>query len=180
MIERFVEDYADKAFVFAYSLCGNAEEAKELVQESFYRLIKGWEQYDQAQPLENWYLTILRNLYFDSQKRYERHHQVSLDVPAGGPQAMDYAESLPDEAELTIVERLEKLEDTRAVQRALASLSREHRAILTMTDLQGMTYERAAEVLDCPLGTIRSRMNRARRALKKALVAELGTEVVER
>jgi RNA polymerase sigma-70 factor (ECF subfamily) len=59
-------------------------------------------------------------------------------------------------------------------------LNAEHRAILTMVDMQGLTYEDVAEVVDCPLGTVRSRVSRARAAFKKALLARQGQEVMER
>ena len=64
-LERFVREYADQGFQFAVRLCGNTEEAKELVQEAFYRVLRHWESYDPAQSLENWFLTILRNVYYD-------------------------------------------------------------------------------------------------------------------
>ena len=181
MIERFIEDYAEKGYQAAYHLCGNAEDAKELVQDAFVKLIRGWERYDSDQPLENYFLTILRNLYFDSLKRYERRYCVSLDVPAGeGEDSKTYAESLPDEREAGILESLERKEAGDAVRLALAELNAEHRAILTMVDMQGLTYEDVAEVVDCPLGTVRSRVSRARAAFKKALLARQGQEVMER
>lgn len=172
MIERFIEQYSERAFQVAFHLCGNAEDAKELVQEGFLRLIKGWQRYDQSQPLENWYLTILRNLYYDNLKRYERRHGVSLDAPIGETGSESFAEVLADGAEMPLLERLERKETADEVQRAMRTLTEEHRAILTLGDLEGLGYEQLASVLDCPLGTVRSRMNRARAALKKALLKQ--------
>lgn len=180
MIERFIEEYSEQAFKVAYHLSGDVEEAKELVQDAFVKLIGHWEQYDREQPLENYFLTILRNLYFDGQKRYERRHTVSLDVPAGESEdSLSFAEALPDEAELQALERLEKQEDSQLVLAALKDLSRKQRAIVTLCDIQGLTYEQAAEVIDCPLNTVRSRLFRARAALKKALLARQGQGVME-
>ena len=64
-LERFIREYAERAFQFAFRLCGNAEQAKELTQEAFFRLIRKWDQYDPSQPLEGWFLTVLRNVYYD-------------------------------------------------------------------------------------------------------------------
>lgn len=181
MIERFIEDYAEKGYQAAYHLCGNVEDAKELVQDAFVKLIRTWERYDEEQPLENYFLTIMRNLYFDGLKRYEKRHCVSLDVPAGESEdSMTYAESLPDEREEQLIVALERREEAALVAAALADLVPEHRAILTMVDMQDLTYEKVAEVVDCPLGTVRSRVSRARAAFKKALLARQGQEVMER
>ena len=178
MIERFVEQYSEKGFQFAYHLCGNAEEAKELVQEAFTRLIAKWESYDSSQPLENWFLSILRNAYFDGLRRYERRSCVSLDGVAPDAGGKSFADVLADAGEQPLLERLERREAAATVQRALASLTAEHRAILTLGDMEGLSYEQLAEVLDCPLGTIRSRLYRARAAFKKALLAQ-GQGVLE-
>ena len=173
MIERFVEDYSEKGYQAAYHLCGNVEEAKELVQEAFVKLIRTWERYDSRQPLENWFLTILRNIYFDGLKKYERRCGVSLDAPVPGlDRTESFADCLKDETELPLLERLERQEEAQLVQRALKALTPEHRAILTMIDLQGLDYDKVAAVVDCPLGTVRSRLSRARAALKRELLAQ--------
>lgn len=172
-IEAFVEQFADKGYQFAYHLCGNPEDAKELVQEAFVRLMAKWESYDHEQPLENWFLSILRNVYFDGLRRYERRNAVPLDVPVPELSSGEtFADVIADANEEPLLSRLERREAQETVQRALACLSREHRAILTMVDAEGLGYEEAAEVLDCPLGTIRSRISRARLAFKKALLAQ--------
>src|SRR5688572_4007653 len=87
MIERFIESYGERGYQFAYALCGNAEDAKELVQEAFTRLLRKRELYDESQPIENWFLGILRNVYYDSVKRYERKNVVSLDAELPGSDA---------------------------------------------------------------------------------------------
>ncbi len=178
-IEAFVERYADKGYQVAYHLCGNAEDAKELVQEAFVRVLAKWESYDSEQPLENWFLSILKNLYFDGLRRYERRNTVPLDAPVPELSTGEsFADVLADHGETPLLERLERREAADSVQRALSSLTAEHRGILTLVDVEGLGYEEAAEVLDCPLGTIRSRVSRARIAFRKALLAQ-GEGVME-
>lgn len=173
MIEKFIEDYSDRAFQFAYSLCGSVEEAKELVQEAFFRVIRKWDQYDRSQPLESWFLTILRNVYYDSLKRYERKNGVPLDetVELAGGERVELTDNLADANETPILDRLVREEADAEVRAAIATLSPEHRAIIDLADIQGLGYDRIAEVLDCPAGTVRSRLWRARSALREALVA---------
>ncbi|MBI5209072.1 MAG: RNA polymerase sigma factor [Elusimicrobia bacterium] len=164
MLQSFIEEYSDRAYQFAYRLCGDAEEAKELVQEAFFRLIKAWDLYDAEQPLEGWFLTILRNVYIDSVKRYDRRNRLSLDmtVKHDDGEGLPLAEVLPDEGEERILEALERREAGGEVREALASLSPEHRAALSLCDMEGMKYGEIAEVLGCPVGTVRSRVARAR------------------
>ncbi|MBI3552520.1 MAG: RNA polymerase sigma factor [Elusimicrobia bacterium] len=181
MLERFIEEYAQEAFHFAYSLSGDVEQAKELVQEAFFRLIRTWDQYDESQRLDNWYLAILRNLYFDGLKKYESRNTVSLDVQFDseeGEAGTTFAEVVADSRDLDLALNLERQETAERVHAAIESLSRKHRVILTMCDIQGLGYEKIASVLDCPLNTVRSRIFRARECLKTALLAK-SQEVVE-
>ncbi|MDE2040524.1 MAG: sigma-70 family RNA polymerase sigma factor [Elusimicrobia bacterium] len=172
MIERFVRDYSDKAYQAAYHLCGDVEQAKELVQEAFVKLMRTWERYDQEQPLENWFLTIMRNIHVDGLRRCERRRSVSLDAPVPWlEEGSSFADCLQDSALPPLLERLERQEEGRLVRQALARLSPEHRSVMTLVDLEGLDYGRVAEVLDCPVGTVRSRLSRARAALKREVLA---------
>jgi RNA polymerase sigma-70 factor (ECF subfamily) len=180
MLERFIEDYADQAYQFAFALCGNVEDARELVQESFYRLIQKWDQYDPSQPLDSWFVVILRNIYFDGTRKYDKRHCVSLDAPAEGRDGDgdNFSELIADAREEDLLGRLERQEASESVQEVLRSLSPEHRAVLDLCDLQGLKYEEIKDVLDCSLNTVRSRLFRARAAFRKAML-ERSREVME-
>lgn len=175
-LERFVDEYGDHAYSFALGLCGNEADARELVQESFVRILDRAEQYDESRSeepgkaLENWFLTVMKRIYFDSRRRAERRLGTSLDVPIG-PEGLTVADSVPDEREEALLDRLERQEDAARVRRALGALPSDARAILTMVDVEGMTYDAAAKVLECPLNTVRSRMSRARALLRDRLLA---------
>lgn len=174
MIEQFIETFADRGYQFAYRLCGSAEEAKELVQESFYRVIRKWDQYDRTQPLESWFLTILRHVYYDSLRRSERRLGVSMDAPLQDPltgEEVPLAEAVADPGEESALDRLTREETAAEVRSAIDALSLEHRAVLLLADLDGRNYEEISAVLDCPQGTVRSRLCRARAALKRELIA---------
>lgn len=176
-LERFIKDYSERGYRFAWRLSGNEEDAKELVQEAFLRAIKAWDQYDSSKPLEAWFLTILRHVYVDGVKRYDRRNSVSLDAPLSGEmEGMTFADALPDAREEAMLSRLERREASEEVQAVLAGLSLEHRTILTLCDMQGLSYEEICRVLDAPLGTVRSRINRARAAFKRRMM-EAGREV---
>lgn len=171
-LERFVAEFSERGYHFAYGLCGSAEDAKELVQEAFVRVFRNWESYDESQGLESWYLTILRNVFLDSVKRYERRRGVSLDTPLspGREEGASLAEHIADPREDGVLDRLCRESMVAEVGQAFAGLKVEQKAILTLCDVEGLSYERIARVLDCPVGTVRSRVSRARAALKQAVL----------
>jgi RNA polymerase sigma-70 factor (ECF subfamily) len=171
-LERFVDEYGDHAYSFAYSLCGNETDARELVQEAFVRIFDRADRYDPTKSLESWFMTILKNLFLDGRRRWERKNGVSLDAPAG-EDGLTVADSIADEREEALLDRLEREEETVRVRRALESLAPELRAVLTLVDVDGIGYDRAAEALDWPVGTVRSRLSRARTALRTRLL-EMG------
>lgn len=167
--KAFIQEYGERAFQFAYRLGGNAEEAKELVQEAFFRMYRHWDRFDQDRPMSAWYFKILRNLFLDGCRRYERRKGVSLDrtVPGVSEDVGTYADALPDytETSLELLARQEKADEVRSV---LDGLSYEHRAILSLVDMEGASYLDVERVLEIPLGTVRSRIARARTAFRKS------------
>ena len=84
ILGKFIQDYGRKAFRFAYKLSGNVEDAKELVQESSFRVMLGWDRYDKSRPLANWFFTILWNAFLDSRRRMKQQNWVALDGPIEG------------------------------------------------------------------------------------------------
>lgn len=180
MLERFIEEYSEKGYQFAYHLCGREDQAKELVQEAFVRVLRQWERCDRSQSQENWFLTILRNLHYDSLKRYERRNTVSWDAPllgCGEDEGRTLAALVADDRDEAMLERLERQEASAEVRAVLDSLAAEHKVVLVLCDMQALSYAEIAEVLDCPVGTVRSRLYRARAAFRRALAGKSG-EVV--
>jgi RNA polymerase sigma-70 factor (ECF subfamily) len=171
-LERFVDEYGDHAYSFAYSLCGNEPDARELVQEAFVRVFERADRYDPEQSLESWYMTVLKNLFLDGARRWERRNAVSLDSSAG-EEGLTVADSLPDAREAALLDRLERGEEDERVRRALAGLTPDARAALTLVDVEGLDYDAASRALGWPIGTVRSRLSRARSALRARLL-ELG------
>src|SRR3989338_5892568 len=164
MIEKLINEYSQQAYEFAVHLCGSAEEAKELMQESFFRLIRHWDQYDASQPLENYFMTVMRNLYYDGIKKWDRGF-ISLETPvAGEDEGSVLADALADEDAEDLQTALERREVSETVRSVLEELAPEYKAVLIMSDMQGLGYNEIASVLDCSLGTVRSRLWRARNA----------------
>lgn len=181
MIEKFIEEFADRAYQFAFRLCGSAEEAKELVQEAFYRVIRKWDQYDESQPLESWFLAILRNVYYDGLRRHDRKMALPLDAQVettAEGEILSFSDVVARDGEESVLDRMVREENAAEVRAALAALSAEHRGVILLSDLEGLGYGEIAAVLDCPEGTVRSRLCRARAALRRELVKR-GSEVAK-
>ncbi|HAZ09303.1 MAG TPA: RNA polymerase subunit sigma-24 [Elusimicrobia bacterium] len=169
-LERFVDEYADKAYSYAYGLCNNEPDARELVQAAFVRLFEHAGRYDRARSsLENWYLTLLRHIYVDGVRRWERKSRLSLDFPLG-QDGLTVADVVADPREAALLDRLESQESAEQIRAALATLAPAVRAALMLVDVDGLGYEETAQVLDCPLGTVRSRINRGRASLRRKLL----------
>ena len=139
---------------FAWSLSHNASDADDLVQDT---LIKAWtnrDKYQMGSNLRAWLFTILRNTYYTSLSRRRREVRDEDGV---------FAATLVSQPDQDWRMALSSLED------ALRELPAEHREALVLVGGAGLTYEEAAEICGCALGTIKSRVNRARNRLLKLM-----------
>jgi RNA polymerase sigma-70 factor (ECF subfamily) len=165
---RTIESWRDEVVAlipalraFAWSLSHNASDADDLVQEA---LIKAWSHRDKFEPgtnLRAWLFTILRNTYYSAVTRRRREVR---------DEDGKYAESLGSAASQDWSVAL------RALQAALRQLPDEHREALILIGAVGLTYEEAAEICGCALGTIKSRVNRARARLLKIMDADQASD----
>ena len=142
---------------FAWSLSHNSADADDLVQET---LIKAWANKDKFEPgtnLRAWLFTILRNTYYTALAK-KRREVADED----GKHAATLSAAPTQDWSVTM----------RALQAALQRLPHEHREALVLVGAAGLTYEEAAEICGCALGTIKSRVNRARAKLMKIMDAD--------
>ncbi|MDE2039604.1 MAG: RNA polymerase sigma factor [Elusimicrobia bacterium] len=157
-------DIEAEARGFAWRLTGNSDEASELVQEAARRALKRFEDYDPVRSFQSWYLTIVRNVFLDLRRGMRR--MLCLDLPAGGDDDRSLVEVLPD-GSMGVFEQLEREEVAEAVAAAIGNLTPKYRAVVQLCDMQGMSYDEAARRLGVPTGTVRSRLWRARAALRR-------------
>ena len=148
---------------FAWSLSHNGSDADDLVQDT---LIKAWtnrDKFEDGTNLRAWLFTILRNTYYTNVLRRRREVRDEMGEYAGAlrtPPTQDWTVAM------------------RALQAALQQLPPEHREALILVGAAGLSYEEAAEICGCALGTIKSRVNRARARLLKIMDAENATDVM--
>jgi RNA polymerase sigma-70 factor (ECF subfamily) len=158
-----VRRYQDRVFNTVYRLVDNAEDAQDVVQEAFLHAYQSLESFKGDSLFFTWLYRIAINtaISFKRKKRV----MVRIDGP-GGESVLEP----PDPSEMTRPgHALEQAEQEQRIQRGLSRLSPEHRAVLVLKDMEGQKYEEMAEALGVPIGTIRSRLHRARLELREVL-----------
>lgn len=167
--ELMAETYR-KVYNMAFRLAGNRADAEDLTQEAFYRAYRSFGDYEGDRPFENWIFRIVTRLFLDLlRNRRRRIKAVSYDTPlqsGSGEENLyfDMADEKPNPEQ-------EMLSDTFSedLQKALDSLSAEQRLLVTLADVEGMPYKDIAEMLDKPVGTIRSRLHRTHKLIRARL-----------
>ena len=156
-----------------YTLClrmtGNREDALDLAQEAFLNAWRGLASFQGNSSFSTWVYRLASNACIDFLRKRKRRQQGE------SPHSLDDEEApLPEPADPrgSPEEELERRELRRAVERGLQALPDHHRQVLVMRELSGMSYQEIGAVLDLDLGTVKSRIARARLALKKFLVQE--------
>jgi len=157
--ERIVRDHSARVYRLSYRLTGNPHEAEDLTQEVFVRVFRSLDDYV-PDNFEGWLHRITTNLFLDKARRRSRLRFDSLSDDAA---ARLVGSAAPPDQHL--VDSL--LDDD--VERALASLPEEFRVAVVLCDIEGLSYDEIAGVLAVKSGTVRSRIHRGRRLLRKAL-----------
>jgi RNA polymerase sigma-70 factor (ECF subfamily) len=167
---RFEEEalqLSDQVYRVARRLTSTREEAEDLVQETYARAFRSWQQYQPGTNLRAWLLRIATNLNIDRGRRVQRTPEQT-PLEEGDYYLYNRLEStMPDENpdEERVLERLSQ----NAVVEALAEVPHDFRDVLVLVDIGEFSYAEAAQILDIPVGTVMSRLHRGRRILKQQM-----------
>jgi RNA polymerase sigma-70 factor (ECF subfamily) len=168
--EVLVEKYQKKMLNIAYRMTGDYEEACEIVQEAFLSAYRAIRKFRGEARFATWLYGITVNHAKNRMRQVQsrsRHETLSLDDPVETENGWLVHD--PPSAETPIVEQLEKKEIQSKVQECISSLDDEYREVLVLRDIQGFSYEEIRDILKIPDGTVKSRLFRARDALKDCL-----------
>lgn len=155
--------YLRQVYGAAYRMCGNRDVADDVTQETFLRAYRTFEGFAAGTNCKAWLLTIMRSVVINRGRHEQRHPQTPLDdLPAETPLLAQVDPGLT-----AFIEQA----PSPAVDAALQSLPDVFREAVILVDIEELTYEEAAQALQCPVGTVRSRLARARRLLFDALQA---------
>lgn len=155
--DTFDQDYAD-VYRFAYRMLGHREGAEDVVQEAFLRLARKGMEHLAGEPRRRWLFVVARNLCLSGYRQRAKERTVSIeDCPS-------FPSSTLDPAQVS-----QQAERAGMVRQAVARLSPDLREVIVLREYEDMSYEQIAEIVKCPIGTVRSRISRAREELRRFL-----------
>jgi RNA polymerase sigma-70 factor (ECF subfamily) len=166
--EREALPHSDLLYNYALRMTNNADDARDLVQETYLKAYRFWDKYEPGTNIRAWLFRILKNSYIN---RYRKESKAPDTVDYDDVQ--NYYPSIRDESadggdpEGAVFERL--LDDD--VAQAIADLPDDFRTVVILCDIEGLSYEEIAAFVDCPLGTVRSRLHRGRKMLRGKLLS---------
>lgn len=163
-VNQLVLKYQARAYQFAYRLTGNQDDASDLVAEAFVRVYTALPRFRRDAQFTTWLFRIVTNCFLDAKKKTDRKPTDQLEdawVDADAKSTIVETEN-PSEA----VERTEREE---VLQKGIEALPEYQRAMIVMFHVENLSYEDIAATLDLPIGTVKSRLNRARLALREIL-----------
>jgi RNA polymerase sigma-70 factor (ECF subfamily) len=162
--------HKDYLYTSCLYLTRQRDEAEDLFQETYLRAFRFFHQFTPGTNCRAWLLTIMHNVFKNRYRHYQRANQtLEFDLAAHEYEKKRLAdgEARRDDPADLLLSQLVDSEITNALQ----TLPEEYRSTLVLVDLEELTYEEAATVLSCPIGTVRSRLARARRLLRASLTA---------
>lgn len=165
---QLVQKYQDRLFNTIVHVVGDHHDARDIVQEAFIQAYLKLGTFHRASAFYTWLYRIAFNVAATLRRRRKPCLSVEHVREASGQEPVDDRGG-PSHA-------MEQQERARQVQRALATLSEEHRVVLVLREVDGYCYETIAEMLDLPIGTVRSRLHRARLQLRDELKEVLAVE----
>lgn len=173
--EVLVRKHQKKMFNIAYRMIGNYEDACEIVQDAFVSAYKSIKNFQEKAGFSTWLYTIVMNLSRNrlKQLKIQRNREVfSIDDPVLTDDGRINVQPVSNEP--SILERLEKKDVQQKVQVCINSLDNEFTEVLVLRDIQGFSYDEISDMLKIPEGTVKSRLSRARYALKDCLKKVIG------
>lgn len=164
--EQLIGQYEKKVYHVAFRLTGNHEDASDVAQEAFVRVYTSLPEFRGDSSFSTWLFRIVQNVCWDELRKRKRQRLTSLDETVSGEDgeiAKQIAADATDGPELA----LERIETQRVIQESISELDEEYRIVVVMRDIQGYSYNEISDALGINLGTVKSRLNRARNALKE-------------
>ena len=154
--QQIIADLRPKLYRVALGWCSNPALADDLVQETTFKALKSLSKLEKSEALEGWLFKIMTNCFRDHCRKAE---------------TQELAEELIDETLSRPEDEIDNSQLVQQVRTAVGELKESYREVLVLVDLGGFSYSETAEILALPIGTVMSRLNRARQQLKQALLS---------
>ncbi len=161
-LERAIEQHGKATYNFALRLTHNDADARDLTQEAFIRVYRAWRSFQPGTSFVSWIYRIVTNLYRDELRRRKGRYQEEIPED-NAPQEFSGARPLAVEP----IEDLVESQFSETMSKALEALSPDQRQVVVLADVEEYSYQEIAEIVGCSIGTVRSRLHRARQQLRK-------------
>lgn len=163
--ELLIKEYQKLAFNIAYRMLGNTEDAADATQDAMIKVYKSINSFKGNSSFSTWLYRIVTNTCLDELRKRKKDKTLSYDRGIETEEGTLERE-IPDTRNIPeeVAERKEQLQD---LVEAINRLPEQHKTVIVLRDIKGFSYEQIAEILDCSQGTIKSRISRARMALKE-------------
>lgn len=169
---ELVQRYQRRIYGVAFAMLHHRENARDITQETFIRVYQNLASFQGVSSFYTWLYRITINLCLDHLRKKSRQHEKSFEEEghsAGSEEAMA-AGILPQPLGLNPRDELLRKELRQQIEKAMARLSPNHRAVLLLREVEGLSYEEMAEIMQCSTGTIMSRLFNARRQMQRLLL----------
>jgi RNA polymerase sigma-70 factor (ECF subfamily) len=164
-LERAIEQHGKATYNFAYRLTGNEADARDLTQDAFIRVYRAWRSFQPGTSFLSWIYRIVTNLYRDELRR--KKGRFLEEIPEDSAR-QDFAGERP--LAVNPIEDYMADQLGGAMQKALETLSPEQRQVIILADIEEYSYQEIADIMGCSIGTVRSRLHRARALLRRLIL----------
>lgn len=159
---------------FIYRSIMSVDEAENLCQETFFRVVRARQNYEATAKFKTWIFQIALNLCRDRLRRLKHRNHLSLSTPISQDHGAEELQGSIPNPSPNIEETVEKVKLNTLVQRAIASLPEREHLVVILKEYQGLKFLEISEIMDCPVGTLKSLNYRAHEKLKKILIKYIG------
>jgi RNA polymerase sigma-70 factor (ECF subfamily) len=167
--EKLVNIYQEQVYTLSFYLAKNHNDAQDLAQEVFIKAYKNIRSFRQEADLGTWLHRIAVNSWYNMQRTMNKKQVFSLDDPLQTENGEVERTVVDDDPSHDPLAQVEEKDFLVMVQQALQDLPEEFRTVLVLREIEGYTYKEIASIMECSLGTVKSRLSRARDALKEKL-----------
>lgn len=162
-----VDYYQHKIYQHCYRMLGNKHEAEDMAQEAFIRAYVNIDSFDESRKFSTWLYRIATNISIDRIRK--RKPDYYLDAEVKGTDGLDMYSQLSSTSDKSPSEEVESIELQRYIQNEIAQLPTKYRTIIMLRYLEEFSLQEISDILDIPLGTVKTRIHRGREALRKRL-----------
>jgi RNA polymerase sigma-70 factor (ECF subfamily) len=166
-LEAAMAQYGKATYNYAYRLTGNDADARDLTQDAFIRVFKAWRSFRAGTSFIAWIYRIVTNLHRDELRRRKGRYMDELPED-NAPAAFHGTRPLT----VTPIEDLVESQLDGTLEKALMELSGDQRQVVILADIEERSYQEIADIMDCSIGTVRSRLHRSRALLRRILTSK--------